>query len=54
MECPICRVEVENWLEHIKAKEHQNLLKHKIAVEDAQPIGERHGFILTEKGVARF
>ena len=53
MECPICRTDVDNWLEHIKTRKHQNLLSHKIAVEDAQPIDERHGFILTEEGITR-
>jgi len=54
MFCPICRKEVGDWLKHIKTKTHQRLLKHQIEVEDAQPIGGKHGFILTDKGITRF
>ncbi len=53
MDCPICREEVKNWEDHIKTEGHQNLLKHRIYVEDAQPIGERHGFVLSDKGITR-
>ena len=54
MECPICRIEIDGWLEHIKTKEHQNLLRKRIEVEDAQPIGKRHGFMLSDKGITRY
>ncbi len=53
MNCSLCKCEVveETWDKHIHSKKHQENIDIAVKKEDGE---ERHGFILTEKGITRF
>lgn len=53
MFCSLCKQEVteETWEQHIYSKKHQEEIDKAVRREDGE---EKHGFILTSKGITRF